>query len=103
MNRKLTVSIIAASLLLAAGAASAADEAGRSQQPVSDTVITAKVKAELVGNDTTKARDIDVSTQDGIVKLTGVVDSATAKQQAAQEAQTVKGVARVDNQLTVKQ
>lgn len=99
--RKASVAAIAASLLFTAGGAFAGNEG--SNQPVTDTVITTKVKAELIKDDTTKARHINVTTKKGVVTLSGTVDSATEKDQAAQDAQKIEGVVSVDNQLSVKQ
>jgi len=69
---------------------------------VDDTVITAKVKAALIGNDETKARDINVQTREGVVQLSGFVDSSAQKSEATRVAQDVGGVKRVVNDLTVK-
>jgi len=104
MDRKnLVVAATAASFLLAAASAWANDTDGmKSSQPVSDTVITTKVKTELAKDDETKARHIKVTTQNGVVHLTGTVDSDREKQQAEADAQTIEGVVKVDNKLTVK-
>ena len=84
-------------VVLAGGAASA-----KSSQPVTDSLITTKVKAELIKDRDTKARHIDVDTQNGVVVLKGTVDSATEKQKAEQDARRVKGVLKVTNELSVK-
>lgn len=68
---------------------------------VKDTTITAKVKKDLHGDDTTKAEKIHVSTSAGVVTLKGHVDSQAASDRAAQIAQTVEGVKSVDNKLAV--
>lgn len=44
---------------------------------IDDTVITAKVKSELVRDDRLKAREINVETFKGRVQLSGFVGSAT--------------------------
>jgi hypothetical protein len=67
-----------------------------------DSYITTKVKAELAKDSTTKATHIHVTTKDGIVKLKGSVSSDDEKQKAEQHASAVKGVSRVENDLTVK-
>jgi hyperosmotically inducible protein len=69
---------------------------------VDDSVVTAKVKAALVSEPATKARDITVVTRDGIVQLSGFVDSATEKATAAEVAQGVSGVREVRNDLQIK-
>ena len=68
-----------------------------------DGVITTKVKAALVAEPTTKARDITVVTREGIVQLSGFVDSASEKARASAVAQAVAGVKEVRNNLQVKQ
>ena len=70
---------------------------------VDDSVVTTKVKAALVSEPTTKARDITVVTREGIVQLSGFVDSAAEKATAAEVAQGVRGVKEVRNDLQIKQ
>jgi len=70
---------------------------------VDDSVVTTKVKAALVAEPATKARDITVVTRDGIVQLSGFVDSAAEKATAAEVAQGVAGVKEVRNNLEIKQ
>lgn len=69
---------------------------------VDDSVLTAKVKAELIGNEETKAHQINVETREGVVQLSGFVDSEAAKSAAAEVAKSVTGVKDVKNDLTVK-
>ena len=69
---------------------------------VDDSVITTKVKAALVAEPATKARDITVITREGIVQLSGFVDSASERSTAAEVAQGVAGVREVRNDLQIK-
>ncbi len=69
---------------------------------VDDGVITARVKAALIDNPTTKARQINVDTRNGVVQLQGFVDTSEEKMQAAQVARSVSGVQSVRNDLEVK-
>jgi len=71
-------------------------------EAVSDGMITAKVKAALVGDSRTKAHQIDVNTNEGIVQLGGFVDSAAAKSAATEVAGSVSGVKTVQNKLNVR-
>jgi hyperosmotically inducible protein len=91
-----------ASLAIVAGAAFADDTSMKSDQPVTDSYITTKVKAELAKDSTTKARHIHVTTKDGTVILKGMVGSDAEKQKAEQDASGVKGVSHVENDLSVK-
>ena len=105
MNRKrVSVLITAASCMLAAGAVFAADATGtKSDQPVTDSYITTKVKAELAKDHDTKATKIHVKTKDGVVALTGVVNSSAEKTKAEEDARAVKGVVDVKNGLQIKE
>lgn len=67
-----------------------------SDQPVTDTWITTKVKSELATTDGVKSMDISVKTVDGIVTLTGVLATDIAVKKATAAAESVKGVKRVD-------
>jgi hyperosmotically inducible periplasmic protein len=71
-------------------------------EQVDDTVTTASVKANLIGDPVTKAHQIDVETFKGTVQLNGFVDSAASKQRATEVARNTKGVTAVRNNLTVK-
>lgn len=70
---------------------------------VDDSVITAKVKAALIADPTTKARQINVETKDGHVQLSGFVDSPVERSRATEVASAVSGVKDVDNQIDIKQ
>src|SRR5690348_13605202 len=56
-----------------------------------DTGITASVKSKLAVDNTVKAHQVDVDTSKGVVTLTGVVDTAAAKEQAVSIARNTKG------------
>jgi len=74
-------------------------EAGRI---VDDSVITAKVKADLVKEEGFKGLQISVETHKGIVVLSGFVDSETQIARAEDVAKTINGVKSVKNSLVVK-
>ena len=69
---------------------------------VDDSILTAKVKAALVGSSATKAHQINVETNQGVVQLSGFVDDAAAKSAATDVAKSVTGVKDVKNELSVK-
>jgi hyperosmotically inducible protein len=69
---------------------------------VDDAMITAKVKAALIGDTRTKAYQIEVTTNKGRVELGGFVDSRNAKSAATDVASAVSGVKSVSNGLEVK-
>ena len=103
-GKRVSMLAVAASLILGAGGVFAGDASNvKSDQPVKDSYITTKVKAELAKDTVTKSRHINVSTKDGVVSLSGAVDSATEKAKAEADARGIKGVVEVSNGLTVKQ
>jgi osmotically-inducible protein OsmY len=69
---------------------------------VDDSVITAKVKAALVGDPTTKAHQINVETFQGTVQLSGFVDSTDSRSRALEVARNVEGVKEVKDGLEVR-
>jgi hyperosmotically inducible periplasmic protein len=72
-------------------------------QYVDDSMLTASVKAKLIGDSTTKAYQINVGTENGVVQLTGFVDSTTMKARAGELARSVDGVKEVRNDLEIRQ
>jgi hyperosmotically inducible periplasmic protein len=66
---------------------------------ISDTDITAKVKLKLVDVKGLKGSDVDVTTTNGVVTLTGSATSSSAKSEAEDLTKQVKGVKDVDNEL----
>ena len=71
-------------------------------EKIDDGALTTKVKAALIANPDTKAYQINVETQQGVVRLLGAVDNAKAKSAASTVAMSVKGVKEVKNELTLK-
>lgn len=67
----------------------------------SDPGITTAVKSKMAADDTVKAYQIDVDTQEGVVTLTGTVASTAARDRAVQLATETDGVTRVEDRLTV--
>ena len=66
-----------------------------------DAGISTNVKAKMAADDTVKAYQIDVDTANGVVTLTGAVDSAAAKEHAVLIARNTDGVRDVVDQLRV--
>lgn len=103
----------AATLALAIAAVAAMDAkaaTGADDQPVphsdsvgaavGDTAITAKVKANYMGDSRLKSSDVHVTTTNGVVTLTGSAAGSDAKDAAEELAKQVDGVKSVDDQLT---
>jgi hyperosmotically inducible protein len=68
---------------------------------IDDATITAKVKLKLLEDPVTKARKIDVDTVNGVVTLTGVVETEEEIKRAIEIARKVEGVKRVVNNLKI--
>jgi hyperosmotically inducible periplasmic protein len=66
-----------------------------------DAGITTKVKAKLAADDTVKAYQVDVDTREKVVTLSGNVETAAAKDRAAELARQTTGVIDVVNNITV--
>lgn len=74
----------------------------RAAQPVDDAWISTKIQSKYFLDPDVKGRQIDVSTENGVVTLTGAVDSDAQKQAAEQIARETDGVKDVRNQLDVR-
>jgi hyperosmotically inducible protein len=97
---KIPTAFLTLCLLLIAPSIASAQETTRTR---SDAEITARVKTALIRNDETKARQINVETENGVVQLSGFVDSEQMKSSAAATAQSVSGVQEVRNELIVRE
>jgi hyperosmotically inducible periplasmic protein len=89
---------------LAMSAAACAAVQGREStgEYVDDATISTKVRAEIIRDPNLKMGQVGVETMQGVVQLTGFVDSQAASAQAAQVARSVKGVKEVKNSIVVR-
>jgi hyperosmotically inducible protein len=71
--------------------------AKESDQPVSDAWITTKVKTDMMADRDVSASDISVETVNGMVKLSGRVDSKAQHDKAVALTKGIKGVKKVDS------
>jgi osmotically-inducible protein OsmY len=71
-------------------------------QYIDDSVITTKVKAAILDEPSLKVFQISVKTYQGVVQLSGFVDSAQSAKKAGEVAGRVEGVKEVKNDLVVK-
>ncbi|MBB3342193.1 MULTISPECIES: BON domain-containing protein [unclassified Luteimonas] len=67
-----------------------------SHQPMSDTWITTKVKADLLASSDVSGLDISVETSNGIVSLSGDVETQAQIDRATAIARGIEGVKSVD-------
>ena len=70
-------------------------------QYVDDSVITTKVKAAILEESTLKTLQINVKTYQGVVQLSGFVDSAQSISKAGELARRVEHVKSVENDLHI--
>ena len=68
-----------------------------SSQPIDDTWITTKVKADLLTTQDVSGLQLNVETVNGVVSLTGDVDSQAEADRAIAVARGIDGVTRVDS------
>jgi hypothetical protein len=68
-----------------------------------DAGITTNVKTKLAADDTVKAYQVDVDTQNRVVTLSGNVETALAKERALAIARDTDGVADVIDQIRVSE
>lgn len=79
-----------------------AEQSEKAGVAINDTEITAKVKAAIFAEPGLKTLQISVDTVNGVVTLTGSVDSQANSDRAKALAGAVAGVSRVENRLALK-
>lgn len=91
--QRIALAPVLATAMLAAAPAFARNN---SDQPMSDTWITTKVKSELATTSDVKSMNVDVKTVNGVVTLTGTLANELAVDKAISAAKSVKGVKSVE-------
>lgn len=86
----------------AAPAAAAPTETSTSASVVGDTVTTGKIKAAIAADSGMKDSDISVTTNAGVVTLSGTVKSQDQVTIASNLAQRQEGVQKVETNVAVK-
>ena len=110
MNTKLVTTCLLAAALMLPIAGYTADRSGDSDKDrsspktfVKDSVITAKIKAELAEQKLSSLVRIQVDTDaKGMVVLSGTAPNQNAVDKAASIARDVKGVTSVQNNIQIK-
>jgi hyperosmotically inducible periplasmic protein len=69
---------------------------------IDDATITSKVKAEILGESSLKVLQVNVETMQGVVQLSGFVDSAKSEYRAVEIARHVMGVKSVKDDLVIR-
>jgi hyperosmotically inducible protein len=80
----------------------ASDAAAAAGDAMANGALTAKVKGALLAAPDVKGLQIDVDSRNGVVTLTGTLDSGTAVERAQAIARGVDGVRSVESRLAVK-
>jgi hyperosmotically inducible periplasmic protein len=75
--------------------------AQKDKAPVTDDVIVDQVRVKLADDSEIGGQPIQVDAHNGVVVLTGKVSNEKFRAKAEKIAKKVKGVASVDNKLTV--
>ena len=102
MNTKMTVKTWATVAILVFALTGCQAMTGKSAgRNVDDATITASVKSTLVADKVANLTRIDVDTNNGVVSLNGVVNSAQQKSRAEELARRVDGVRGVNNNLQI--
>ena len=78
-----------------------AEKVEKTGEYMEDSAITAKIKAEILGDPLLKVSQINVTTTNGVVKLSGKVDSQQSIDRAMEIARSVKDVKSVENGLAL--
>jgi osmotically-inducible protein OsmY len=77
----------------------AAIAASKVEETLDEAALTAKIKAKMALDDLVKARDINVTTHDTTVTLSGTVDSKAEHDRAMSLAHETAGVTKVIDDL----
>lgn len=94
--------VLAAILAIAVGGCAAEGSRQSTGAYIDDSSITAKVKSEMIADKTVSARNINVTSLAGVVRLEGNIESQQESDRAVAIANGVAGVKSVENRLTVK-
>jgi hyperosmotically inducible protein len=97
------VIVCLALLATTTGVGCAGDRYSRSTgEYIDDEALTAKVKSAMVADKRVSALDVKVKIYQGLVQLSGFVNTQAQKDAAEEIARTTKGVKSVKNDIVVK-
>jgi osmotically-inducible protein OsmY len=88
--------------LPASSYAAAEDKSSSAGEYMDDSVITSKIKSDLLAEKDLKSTEIKVKTYKGVVQLSGFVTSQADIDKAVAIASKVKGVTSVKNDMRLK-
>ncbi|HXT11494.1 MAG TPA: BON domain-containing protein [Candidatus Angelobacter sp.] len=103
MKKQIITALVLASLAGVPAALTSGCAIARHQETASqygrDSEITARIKTDLYKDRNVKGTEVNVTTMNGVVQLSGFVDNDYAKQRAGEIARSVPGVLDVHNNL----
>ena len=101
LNNRISIFFLITLMVFFLGCASTSKQEGTGEY-FDDTVITTKVKAEILNEPSLKSAEINVETFKGVVQLSGFVNSQADINKAVEVIGRVKGVKSVRNDMRVK-
>ena len=99
--RSFRISALILIVIVAVGAFAASAQQRSVGQVIDDATITTEIKAKLTADALSNLTKIGVLTRDGVVTLTGDVDSLERKARAVQIASSVRGVRQIVDNVQV--
>ena len=105
MTTKLLTACFVIAAVLAPLAVRAEDSDKDRKHPIAfvkDSIITTKVKKEILEEPGLKSAEINVETFKGVVQLSGFVSTAADQRKAVELARSIKGVKSVKNDMRAK-
>src|SRR5262245_43684758 len=103
MNRsKLSLATLLAAAVVAVSACAPTAHSRSTGQYIDDQALAARVKSALIEAPQVSAGDVEVETYNGVVQLSGFVDSSNQADAAVAAVQKVPGVRQVKNNMLVK-
>jgi hyperosmotically inducible protein len=99
--KNIPIFLLTVGLILLVGCASTSKREGTGEY-FDDAVITTRVKAAILGEDTLKVAEINVETYKGVVQLSGFVNSKEDQNKAIKIAKDIGGVKSVKNDMRSK-
>ena len=101
LNNRFSTFFLIALITFFLGCASTSKQEGTGEY-FDDTVVTTKVKAEILNEPSLKSAEINVETFKGVVQLSGFVNSQADINKAVEVVRKVNGVKSVKNDMRVK-
>jgi osmotically-inducible protein OsmY len=94
--------LLLAALMLGLAGCASSGTGQKTGEYVDDSWITTKVKSQLIAESDTKARNITVDTDEGVVTLGGTAESWAEVNKAVDIARNTKGVKSVRNDIRIE-